>query len=105
MQNEHLHSSIEQTKTIPYSCDACAAIWLYLKFQEEIFLKRQLLTFTAEPDSSKLERKPWARNGLKCSEPVASRLHASQSYDETSEIEEITETDIFLAFSGLVGSP
>lgn len=53
-----------------------------------------ILTFTAEPDSSKLERKAWVRNGLNFSEPVASRAHASQSSDETSDIEERTETDI-----------
>lgn len=52
-------------------------------------------TFTAQPDSSKLERKACVRNGLSFSEPVASTAHASQSTDEISEIEETTERDIF----------
>lgn len=57
------------------------------------------LTFTAERDSSKLERNPWERKGLYCSGPVASRLHASQPLDGTSKIDDTTETDISLAFS------
>lgn len=59
----------------------------------------KFLTLTAEPDSSRLERNPWERKGLNCCTPVASRLHASQSLEGTSKIEETTETDIFLAFS------
>lgn len=61
-------------------------------------LKLRYLTFTAEPDSSKLERKPWERKGLNCSRPVASRQHASQPLDGTSKIEETTEIDIFMDF-------
>lgn len=64
-----------------------------------------LLTFMAEPDSSKLNRKLCVRKGLNCLGPVASRLHASQSSDETSEIEETTETDTFAMFSDFVESP
>lgn len=64
-----------------------------------------MLTFTAEPDSSKLKRKLCVRKGLNFSAPVASRLHASQSFDETSEIEETTETDTFVMLSDFVDSP
>lgn len=64
-----------------------------------------MLTFTAQPDSSKLERKSCVRNGLNFSGPVASTLHASQSFDVTSEIEETTETDTFLAISGFAELP
>lgn len=60
--------------------------------------KQGLLTLTAEADSSKLERKAWVRNGLYLSGPVASKLHASHSVGETSEIEEMTESDILLGF-------
>ena len=59
----------------------------------------------AERDSSKLKRKLCVRKGLYCLGPVASRLHASQSSDETSEIEETTETDTFLTFSDFAESP
>lgn len=55
-------------------------------------LKQQQLTFTALPDSSKLERKPWVRNGLNFSGPVESRLHASHSDEGTFEIEDTAET-------------
>lgn len=68
-------------------------------------VRRHLLTFTAEPDSSKLRRKLCVRKGLNCLGPVESRLHASQSSDETSEIEETTETDTFLMFTDFVVSP
>lgn len=56
--------------------------------------KAASLTFTAQPVSSKLEIKAWVRNGLNFSGLVASKAHASQSSDETSDIEERTETDI-----------
>lgn len=56
-------------------------------------MKKKFLTFTAQPDSSKLERKAWERNGLNFPGPVASRVHASQSSDETSVIEDTTESN------------
>jgi hypothetical protein len=62
-------------------------------------MKQRFLTFTAEPDSSKLERKPCVRNGLYFSGPVASKAHASQSLGETSKIEETTESEIFLVLT------
>lgn len=59
-------------------------------------MKQWFSTLTAERDSSKLERKPWLRNGLNLSGPVASKLQASHSRDETSEIEEMMESEILL---------
>lgn len=70
-----------------------------------MILKCKLLTLIAEPDSSKLERKPCVRNGLNSSGPDVSRLHVSQSLDETSDIADTMETDIILGVSRLVGSP
>lgn len=71
------------------SCDIC---------KRKRKLKHQEPTFAADPDSSKLERNPWVRNGLNFSGPVVSIVHASQSLDETSEIEGTTEIDTFLGF-------
>lgn len=61
--------------------------------------KLNLLTFIAQPVSSRLERKPWVRNGLNFSGPAASRLQASHSCDEISEMDETTRTDSFLSLS------
>lgn len=57
------------------------------------------LTLTVQPDSSKLDKKPWVINGLNCSGPVASKQHASHSLDETSKIEGTTETEMVLTLS------
>lgn len=53
-------------------------------------------TFTELPDSSKLERKPWERNGFNFSGPFISTAQASHSSDGTSEIDETTESETFL---------
>ena len=68
-------------------------------------MKQWFLTFTAQLDSSKLERKPCVRNGLYFSGPVASNAHASQLLGETSKIEETTETDILLDFTSFAEMP
>lgn len=51
------------------------------------------LTFTAEPDSSKLERNAWVRKGLKLSGSTESTAQASQSAEGMSIIEETTATE------------
>lgn len=67
--------------------------------------KSSILTFVAQFDSSKLERKPWVRNGFNSPGPEVSRLQAFHSSGEISEIDETTQTDSFLALSKLVPSP
>ena len=56
------------------------------------------LTKTADPDSSRLERKAWVRKGLDFSGPVESSAHKSQSVDETSKIDDATDSDILRGF-------
>lgn len=73
-----------------------------VKLCDGSIVKQWVTTFTAQPDSSKLERKSYARKGLKLSAPVASRAHASQSFDDISDIEETVETDTLLGFTWLV---
>lgn len=67
--------------------------------------KLNFLTFTAQPVSSRLERKPWVRNGLNLSGPAASTLQASHSCGKISDMDETTRTDSFLSFSELLLSP
>ena len=56
-------------------------------------------TFTAEPDSSKLERNAWVRKGLNSSGPAGSHAQASQSAAGMSMIEEATEIDTSYGFA------
>lgn len=58
-----------------------------------------VLTFTAEPDSSKLERNAWVRKGLNFSGSAGSHAQASQSAAGMSMIEEATEIDTSRGFS------
>lgn len=65
----------------------------------------KVLTFTADPDSSKLERKAWVIKGLNLSGPVESTQHASQSFEEITEIDETTEIDISCGLISLADMP
>lgn len=57
-----------------------------------------MLTFTAEPDSSKLERNACVRKGLNFSGSTESTAHASHSAGGMSMIEETTEIDTSRGF-------
>lgn len=57
-----------------------------------------VLTFTAEPDSSKLERNAWVRKGFRFSGSAESIAQASHSAGGMSMIEETTEIDTSRGF-------
>jgi hypothetical protein len=57
-----------------------------------------VLTFTAEPDSSKLERNAWVRKGFSFSGSAESTAQASHSAGGMSMIEETTEIDTSCGF-------
>jgi hypothetical protein len=57
-----------------------------------------VLTFTAEPDSSKLERNAWVRKGFSFSGSAESTAQASHSAEGMSMIEETTEIDTSRGF-------